>query len=88
MRRLDNFDPLALFGIAIAGDHQSGNFAVPGLFKGPRHLRRGLARPDDHGSSLGLFGQVAGNRQRRLGALHGKLEQRLQQRAIHYILRQ
>ena len=87
MGRLDDFDALAGLGIAIARHHQPAQRTVPGQLERPRHLGRGLARPDHHRTAGGTLGQMAPNGQRRLGLRHGMTKHLFEQRAIHRLSR-
>ncbi len=46
--RLDDLDPLAGHGMAVAGDDEPAQFARPRRLERARHRRRGLAGADDH----------------------------------------
>ncbi len=71
----DNFDFFARDRMTIAGDDQTGNIAIPCLFKRLRHIGRCLSRTNDDGFALGLWRQVARNLDRRIGGLKGGIHQ-------------
>jgi hypothetical protein len=83
MGGLDDFDALAFFRIAVAGDDEPRQLAWPGFFESARHLRGGLARTDDYGASLGRLGQMPLHRQGRLGLRNGRVKEVFEQGAVH-----
>ena len=78
MRGLHDLDPPARRAVAIAGDDQAREGAVPRLLHDPGHGRTGLAGTDHDGTPARPRRQVGGQADGRRGAADGRLEQREQ----------
>ena len=79
VRRLDHVDRARRHAVAVAGDDEAFQRAVPMILHGPRHRRRRLAGADDHAAACGRFRQVRGQAMGRLRALDGRVQQAAQQ---------
>ena len=76
---LDDLDALAGHGVAVTGDDQARQLTRPVLLQRPGHGRRGLAGPDHQGAALGRRRQEAGDAVLRLGGIHRRGEEGLEQ---------
>ena len=74
MRRLDDLDPLAGDGVAVARDDQPGQRAGPVGLDRLRHGGGRLARADDDGAPLGRRRQVGRDAELGRGGAHGRVE--------------
>ena len=78
MAGLDDLDPLAGDGVAVAGDDQALERAGPGVFESARHRRRRLAGADHDGAAGDRLRQVGRHRARRVGGSQCRVEQSAQ----------
>ena len=74
MRGLDDLDPLAGHGMAVAGDDEAGQRPRPVILDRLRHGGRGLAGAEDDGASFRRRREVAGDDAGRKGCRNRGIE--------------
>ena len=80
MGGLHHFEPLSGQAIAVAGDHERFERALPGVLERLGHGAACLARADDDGAALGLRRQVGGHADGGQGGVDACLEHGLEKR--------